>query len=272
MSDLLQLPDGGNLSYELHSPEHLAERPAVVFLNGMTQTMLNWQSQVSAFRRRTAVLTYDARGQGQTALGQRTPSLEQHALDLVALLDHLDLGRVHLVGFSHGARVALATAVEAPERVERLVLCSATAAPTAMAQTIVRSWRQILERGGLEAMAWAALPSILGERFLQEHQKILDRIVAASVQRNTPEGIGALVAELERAPELAELARQVQCPTLVLSASDDPMVTAAGASRLAELAGGHHRLIADCGHTIPIEAPLAFRASVTEFLDIASTT
>ena len=263
-------PDGCTLFYKTHGFAPDAAPPAgetVVFLNGMTQSTAHWNSQGKAFAARGfQVLTYDARGQGDSELGEQPLSLELHASDLDALLAELQLDRVHLVGFSHGARVGLAMATWQPERLAKLVLCSATARPSALARTIVQSWYGVLTSGGLEAMSWSSLPMILGNDFLEANQKILKGIVRAAVQRNDPAGVQALLEAMIDYPNLAELAQNVSAPTLVLSADQDLLVERDGARELAELAGGTHQEITGVGHTIPIEAPDAFRDAVIAFL------
>ena len=242
-------------------------RPTVVFLNGMTQSTQHWKSQARAFEEEGfAVVTYDARGQGDSGLGEQPLSLELHAADLAALLEELGLAQADLVGFSHGARVALAFANHHPERLRRLVLCSATASPTALARTIVRSWREILAAGGLEAMSWAAVPDILGGDFLRDNERFLGGIIKASVQRNSPEGVRALLEAMMAYPDLSELATGVEAPTLVISASEDLLVEAEGAAELARLTGGEHVEVEGVGHTVPIEAPERFREIALEFL------
>ncbi|MFW5968186.1 MAG: alpha/beta fold hydrolase [Persicimonas sp.] len=243
------------------------EGDVVVFLNGMTQSTAHWKSQAKGFAERGfRVLTYGARGQGDSELGDEEITLELHADDLAALLDEVDVDKAHLVGFSHGARVALGAANFHPDRLDRLVLCSATAQSTALARTIVRSWHAVLTNGGLEAMSWSALPTILGNDFLAQNEEILDGIVRAAIQRNNPEGVRALLEALMDFPELDQLAENVDAKTLVVSADEDLLVTADGAEKLADLLGGEHRLIEGVGHTIPIEAPEAFRDVVIEFL------
>ena len=229
--------DDTQLHYEFD--DSAGERPAVVFLNGMTQSTQHWSTQVDLFSEDFRVLTYDARGQGKSELGDLAPTMDRHTDDLARLLDHLDLERAHVVGFSHGARIALGFAADKPGRLSRLVLTSATAEPTAMARTIVRSWREILEAGGLEAMTWAALPAILGDAYLEQ---------------------------LEDYPDLDSLAGRIEAPTLVVSASEDLLVDGDGAEKLAELTGGRHSEITGVGHTIPIEAPQEFHARVSQFL------
>lgn len=261
----LKTEDGISLHYQTHGFEQ--EGPVVVFLNGMTQSTAHWNSQAKAFAELGfRVLTYDARGQGKSELGEAALSLKLHAQDLAHILDELGVAKAHMVGFSHGARVALGVANWQAERVDHLVLCSATARPTALARTIVRAWHGVLKAGGLEAMSWSSLPTILGNDFLAANEKILGGIVRASVQRNDPEGVAALLSAMMDYPDLAELAEGVSQTTLVISADQDLLVTLEGARELARLAGGSHREIKGVGHTIPIEAPEAFRQVVSEFL------
>lgn len=242
------------------------QAPVLIFLNGMTQSTRHWSSQTRQMRRDYRVLTYDARGQGTSSVPATAPTLEEHARDLQQLLDHLDVDTAHLVGFSHGARVALGFATHFGDRVDKLVLCSATAEPTALARTVVRSWVELLDHGGLSALAWASLPTILGDAFLEKNEALLPNIVRASVERNSLEGTRKLLEGLIDFPALDDLAGKITSPTLVLSADADPLVTPEGAKKLATICGGTHHLVPNSGHTIPIEYPEKFRQLITDFL------
>ena len=146
--------------------------PVVIFLNGTTQTTLYWGNHVPLFLKVYDLLFYDARGQGQSDLGAIPISLNRHVSDLNNLLTHLAVDRAHLVDISHGARVALEFAVEFPARINRLVLCSISAQISDRCRAVVRSWLEILKLSGLKAMAWAAVPTVFGNQFLKDHQKI----------------------------------------------------------------------------------------------------
>jgi len=61
---------------------------------------------VAIFLNKFNILLYDARGQGQSELGQSKLILGIHLDDLIQLLDFLRVNRTHLVGMSHGALVA----------------------------------------------------------------------------------------------------------------------------------------------------------------------
>jgi 3-oxoadipate enol-lactonase len=88
------------------------------------------------------------------------------------------------------------------------------------------------------------------------------------VQRNTQVGIERLLDAMIAYPSLAELARGVEAPTLVLYGAQDLLVDDAGAALLAELTGGALQSVPGVGHTLPIEAPEAFRAAVMAHLGL----
>lgn len=233
------------------------------------QNTLSWRPQCLAFRDQFRILTYDARAQGQSDGGAQELSLEGHALDLSALLNHLGIEKAHLVGLSHGAKVALAFAANKPEQVGRLVLCSVGATPTCRTKLFVRSWLEILKGSGLEAMAWASLPVVLGEYFLKQNERLLGPMVKAVVKRNSKEALVAHLEAITTYPPLYEVAAHIRVPTLVISASEDPLVTKEGANKLADLCNGQHKHLLRIGHSVPSEAPELFNETLLAFLDKA---
>lgn len=243
-----------------------SSRPVVVFLNGTMQNTANWMTLSMALKDQFRVVLYDARAQGQSDLGEGQLSLEVHAADLVALLKHLGVEKAHLVGLSHGAKIALMCAANSPECIDRLVLCSVSAESSCRARLVVRSWLDILRSSDLETMARVSLPVVFGEDFLKQKEKSLEAIVKGIVTRNRKESLLAQLEAMTVYPPIFQVARDFHIPCLVLSASDDPLVTEEGAKRLAGLCKGQHKQIMRSGHSIPIETPELFGKTVSEFL------
>jgi 3-oxoadipate enol-lactonase len=257
--------DGCSIYYETQAFE--PSKPVVAFLNGTMQNTVYWRTHCMAFKDRFRVLMYDARAQGKSDLGEGKLSLEGHTEDFSALLKHLRVEKAHLIGLSHGANVALAYAAHSPECVDRLVLCSVSARQTCRARLILKSWLKILKCSDLETLAWVSLPVAFGENFLNQKQKILDNIVKAMVRRNRKQ---ALIAHLEAItvyPSLSQIAQNVHRPVLVVSGSDDLLVTESDAKELAMVCGGRHNHLTGIGHSIPAEAPEVFNKTVLQFLD-----
>jgi len=256
-------PDECNIFYRTYGID--TSKPAIVFLNGTTQTTLYWGNLVPVFSKDYGLLFYDARGQGQSDLGGAPLSLSLHVSDLINLMDHLAVERVHLVGISHGARLALEFALNFPARVKRLVLCSSGAQTSDRCRAIVRSWLEILKLSGLKAMAWAAVPAVFGSRFLRNHQKIIDKIVGAVVIRNNRE---ALIAQLDAVlnyPTPDRIPADFAKATLIISGSQDLLVEPEDARQLAQRCRGRHEMLDGSGHSIPAEAPEIFQQLVLEF-------
>jgi 3-oxoadipate enol-lactonase len=256
--------DGCRLFYDYQQSD--SPKPVVVFLNGLTQTAVNWKAISNHLKENFQVLAYDARAQGRSDPGSSPLSLELHSSDLQELLGYLKIEITHLVGVSHGAVVALEFASRFPANVDRLMLCSVSARPTSRLRLVVKSWLEILERQGLEAMAWATLPVVFGEDFLRHHQTGLEKLVKAIVVRNGRDAVRAQLQASMGYPPLLRIATTMRNPVLVLSGSDDPLVTAIGAHELAELCKGRFRLIPGAGHSLPAEAPELFIEILREFL------
>jgi pimeloyl-ACP methyl ester carboxylesterase len=256
--------DGCRLFYETHGFE--PAKPVVVFLNGTMQSTLYWKAQCVALNERFRIITYDGRAQGQSELGKTELSLERHKADLKGLLEHLSIEKAHLVGLSHGAKVALAYAAGKTERVDRLVLCSVSASMTCRAKLFVKSWLQILKHAGLETMLWASLPVVFGEGFLEKKERILSPIIKAAIKRNSKDALVAHLAALTDYPPLSQITGHFGVPTLVITGAQDPFVTEQGAEQLAFLCDGRHEHLNGVGHCIPSEAPELFNEILLEFL------
>jgi 3-oxoadipate enol-lactonase len=258
--------DACRLYYTIHNFD-TPRRPPVVFLNGTSQATINWEPHAAAFSEHFRVLRYDARAQGKSDIGTREISAEIHIADLQNLLDHLKIQQTHLIGISHGAYIALRLAAAAPKLVDRLVLCSIGRDSQAQVKLIVRSWLEILQRADLKSMAWATLPLVFGKRFLNHNREILDKIVDAIAARNDKEALMAHFKAIANYPPPKSFLKTIECPTLVISGSDDPIVSRKEARQLAKDCRGCHELFPEIGHSIPAEAPALFQQVVFDFLN-----
>ena len=256
--------DGCSLFYEEFNLS--SARSTLVFLNGSMQTTLYWRALALKLRNRFGVVLYDARGQGNSELGEAPLNLNRHVQDLTDLLNHLDLGHAHLCGLSHGAYVAYRLALDLPHRVDSLLLASVSAAATTRGRLIVRSWREILAHGGLEALVWATLPHVFGERFLRENRKMLDHIAQSIVRRNKEDYLLAHFEAMAKYRPMAKALAPLDLPILVLSGMEDPLVTAAGAERIVQVSGGRHIRLPHLGHSLPAEAPESYLRILERFV------
>ena len=132
---------------------------------------------------------------------------------------------------------------------------------------IVQIWRQILQRTDVQTLAWALMPLVFGKRFLNQNQKIVDKMVAAIAARNDKQALLAHFNAICDYPPLKTVVRSIQCETLVISGSDDPIVSPPDAQQLADDCKGRHQILPQTGHSIPAEAPALFQQIILDFLN-----
>ena len=241
-------------------------KPTITFINGTLQTTIYWKLVSKALADHFRLIIYDARGQGESDLGEAPLSLNLHVEDLKSLLFELEVRQTNLVAISHGARVALALAKDSPGLVSRMVLCSLSTRATFRARMIVRSWYEILQRHSLDAMVWAAMPLVFGRNYLFENRKTIERLVGTMVRRNKTDSLRAHLSAMQHYPPLSAYLHKTEGLVLVITGEDDLLVTFEGAGEIARLCGGRQVELKGIGHSIPAEAPERFIALVIDFL------
>lgn len=95
----------------------------VVFLHSGVCDLRMWQNQLDDLSDDVRAVAYDRRGFGQT---QSAPGTYDDLEDLIALMDHLKLGRAVLVGCSMGGGLAIEAALQHPDRVAGLLLVASS--------------------------------------------------------------------------------------------------------------------------------------------------
>ena len=170
------MPDGPGWPDLPELPDAPPPGPApVVLLHGAGQMPTMWQSQVEALGAQTKAIApwIDGLRPGRP----REVSLTRGAAGLISTLDLNGIKTARVVAHQFGAMVALQTAVDAPGRIERMVLSGAVVMPGRMAMAVQRAMVKLMpaERlaqvgatkddllQALDVMAQADFSSRLGE-------------------------------------------------------------------------------------------------------------
>jgi pimeloyl-ACP methyl ester carboxylesterase len=113
---------GISLHYEIRG-----EGPPLLLLHGGTGCHADWVYAGREFlEREYRLIIPDARGHGRSTNDQPIITHRQCALDTLALLDHLKIERCKAIGVSMGGNILLHMATLQPERIEAMVIVSAT--------------------------------------------------------------------------------------------------------------------------------------------------
>jgi pimeloyl-ACP methyl ester carboxylesterase len=159
-----------------------------------------------ALAERHQVIAVDLQGHGRTADIDRPIDIRLMADDIAALIDHLELEKPDLVGYSLGGGVALQTAVKYPDKVGRLVVASA------------HIWRDAIppEMLAQQAQVNAAAAEFLKDTpMYQLYQKVAPR------PEDFPRLLDKMGESMAQDFNFSEEVRGLQVPTLIVSADAD---------------------------------------------------
>lgn len=257
--------DGCRLYYE-----EAGEGEPILFVAGLGGVSTYWRPQVEHFSRDFHVIVYDQRGSGRSDHVE-VKSVEQMALDTLAVLDSAGLPSVHFVGHSTGGAIGQTLAIERPERLRSLVVNSSTTRSDAYRRKVFAIRQALLERAGPEF--YAKLTSVLlypswwindnAERLEAEEKRVAAGLAPAPVQASRLDAILAFdrVADYHR----------VRTPTLVVCARDDVLTPVYFSEELARLIpGARLHLLESGGHACSITMADAFNSLVRSFIQQAA--
>lgn len=177
-----------------------------------------WEPQVAPLAERLRVVRYDHRGHGASPAPPGPYAIDDLGRDVLALMDRLGVERASLGGVSLGGMVAMWLGANAPDRVERLVLCC-TSAHLPPASGWADRAAAVRAAGTTEVVADAVVERWLTPAFAREHPETQAWLRAMLVATDA-DGYGACCGVIERM-DLRGALPSIAAPTLVVSAADD---------------------------------------------------
>ena len=198
-----------------------------------------WKHWVRDLSLKYTFIRYDERGCGLSDWDATDFSFDDWVGDLESVVEALGLERFPLLGVSQGGAVAVAYAARHPERVSRLVLCSAYARGRAVRAVGEEEKRAAELDLDLARVGWGrddpAFRQVFAAQFLPDGTRA-DWAAFDQLQRRTtsPENAVRFLEEFSRI-DVREQAREVSCPTLIMHSRDDRRVPMRFGEELAAL-------------------------------------
>jgi pimeloyl-ACP methyl ester carboxylesterase len=130
---------------DLHYIEHNPKgSPTLVLIHGLTANAHAFDGLIAhGLTKHFHLISPDLRGRGLSSKPAFRYTLEDHAQDILGLLDHLNIDKALLGGHSYGGLLSVYLAANYPERVEKLIILDAAAemnpnAPAMLGPTLSR--------------------------------------------------------------------------------------------------------------------------------------
>ena len=262
------LVNGINLAYEV-----FGSGPPLLLIMGYRLNSRAWPPDfIDALAERFTLIIFDNRGTGQSDKPSSGYALSNLAKDICGLLDHLEIERSHVLGYSMGGAVAQELACRYPERVQKLVLCatlpggqrSVYAGPA-----VVTVMRELVGLTPQEAARRIAIVTY-APSYLKENRERVERQMHREIADPTPLHAADLQFQAFVDFDASDALAGVRAPTLVMTGDQDRLIPPHNSRLLAELIPNARLVILPgLAHRALWEATEACASLVANFLDDA---
>jgi 3-oxoadipate enol-lactonase len=255
----VMLTEDTTIDYDVHG-----EGPPLILINGLGFGRWAWFKQIPAFSRHFSTITLDVRG--ERALRHSVADL---TADVVALLNHLDIRKTHVLGTSLGGFVAQELALERPELVDRLILVCTSyghAGPQNMSPWALKDmigWPSL----SIEGAVRRGLETATSDSYRAERPEEFEQIVRWRLA-DSP-SLSAYYQQIRAGArfDVSRRVRSVASLTLVIHGAEDRYVPVANATALAErIPQARLRVLGAAGHLVFIERFADVNREVITFL------
>lgn len=218
--------DGVELYYEVYGSGE-----PLLLIHGNGGSSRDFTAQIAHFRKNYQVIAMDSRDQGRSGDSAGKITYEKMTDDQAALLEHLKLDAVNVVGWSDGGMEALLLAIRHPGKVKKLVSMAANLTPQ-----------------GLH-------PDALG--FIREMLK--DRNIPARDRKVTE------MMLTEPQIKLTDI-EKITAPALILASDHDMISDGHTLDIFHHIPNAQLQIFANATHMIPFDDPDRFNSIVASFL------
>ena len=235
----------------------------VVLSHALGSSLEMWRAVGPMLTPHYRVLRADTRGHGASPAPDGPYAIADLVADQLALLDELGIERASFVGLSMGGAVCMLLAATAPERVDRLVLCS-----TAEKFGDPDGWREraaTVRSQGTEALADVAMERWFTPEFMALEPAAVERI--REIFAATPADGYAACCDAIAGWDFGARVGEIAAPAMVIGGRRDPTVPPERSQALAAgLPDAVLALIPGAAHLTAVSDPLPFGTALLAHL------
>jgi pimeloyl-ACP methyl ester carboxylesterase len=212
-----------NVYYEVHGQGF-----PLVMIMGLGANIDWWDPRlVHGLSKKFKLILFDNRGAGRTDISDKQYTIKLFADDTASLMDALGIPRANVLGLSMGGMIAQELALNYPEKVEKLVLCSTFCGGAKAVQPSPEVLRVLTaDRSAMspEEIVRSMIPLIFTKDFVENNPEFVELSVQQMLK--APISNEAFLRQLNAITEFDTYDRlsQIKAPTLVLHGKRDILV------------------------------------------------
>lgn len=255
----------GTLFYDVCDivPAWIENPQTIVFHHGIGANTHIWADWLPVLATRYRLVRFDMRGFGKSSVPARDFRWSFEALvdDLLKVADAVGEQRFHLVGESIGGTVALAFALNSPQRLASLTLSNAAARGGLVSN--VANWRDVLAKSGQKG--WAKL--LMESRFLPGALAPALHAWYLQVHETCSMDATLALADLLLGADLTPRLGEITLPTLLLSPQSSPFIPLEVMTQMcAAIPGAELQVFVHSKHGLPLSHGRACAEVLAAFL------
>ena len=235
--------------------------------NGLNPDL--WRHLAPELSHNYRTVVYELRGMGKSVTVSEPGAkvtVGDHADDLGAVMDALEIEQAAIVAHAFGGFVAMRFAIDHPERASALIMACTSARMEGLTRQVIPSWPETAEKQGMEPFIETALDRWFIESFRTANPEIMD-LYRKMIGANPPLGYAANARGIMEY-DLSDEVHKIQCPTLLVTGESDYSTPIKDHEFLVQhIPKSALKIVEQASHTVPEEQPEEFNRMVIEFLD-----
>lgn len=242
--------------------------PPVVLLHPFPVNHEFWDPVAAALAARYRVILPDLRGHGESDNGDGPATMEKHAADIAAVMNHADVGRAAMVGVSIGGYALFEFWRKHSGRVAALALCNtkAPADSTEARNGRLQTANEVLERG-TEPFFQGMSAKLLGKTTRETRPDLMDGALRM-MRKMSAEDVAQVQRGMAARPDSVDTLKTINVPTLLVTGDEDVHTGINEAELMRRhIRGSELRVIPRAGHYSPWEQPEEATRILRQFLD-----
>jgi 3-oxoadipate enol-lactonase len=247
-----------------HALDGAVDGPELLLGGSLGTTLEMWEPQRAALEPIAQLVRFDARGHGRSPVPAGPYGIDDLGSDVLRLMDDLQLQRASYCGLSIGGMIGQWLAINAPERLDRLILiCTGAFLPPA--DPWLERAAAVRSAGTTDAIADTVVGRWFTKPFAEAHPGTVAQY-RAMIAATDPDGYAACLAAIATMDLRAGLP-SVRTPTLVLSGAQDSSIAPSHGRLIADaIPGSRYELLDPAAHLATVERADAVNELITEFL------
>jgi pimeloyl-ACP methyl ester carboxylesterase len=239
----------------------------IVLLHAYPLNQHMWQPQQDALTPFGPVIALDYAGFGTShwEISPHTPRrIDDVAQHILTELEHRGINQFAVAGLSMGGYVALAMWRLAAARIRGIAICNSRARADDDATKAVRTRNaEIARTSGATAIAEIMMPRLLSPYATAD---VVTQVRQMALQAS-PAALANAMEMIRDRPDASTLLAQIQVPSLVIGATDDPIISIAESHHVAtQLPNAQCVILQQCGHISNLERPQPFNDALTDWM------